>query len=409
MPDHQFSLSNISRIDNLTPELINFLTVTMYELNGSERRKFMARVVSLFGKGGQSLAERELGWDRKTIIKGMKELQSGFDCVDNFSGRGRNSIEVKLPNLLDDIKDIVNPVSQCDPTFHTTGLYSPLTANEVYRRLIEDKNYNPEELPTVRTICTKLNQQGFRLKKVTKCKPKKKIPETDKIFDHVHRANRLADETEGVIRISIDTKAAINIGPFSRGGYSRHGVKGSDHDFAPESVLKLFGISIPKIHDIYYFLTDSNVTADFMIDSLEDIWPSLKARFNPHTIAINADNGPENSSRRTQFIHRLVEFAKKHEVGICLIYYPPYHSKYNPIERTWGVLEKHWNGQLLDSVEKVVGLAKTMKYKGKNPVVKFIKKTYEKGVNLGKKAMQELEKMIERVPGIEKWAVDIPL
>ena len=98
-------------------------------------------------------------------------------------------------------------------------------------------------------------------------------------------------------------------------------------------------------------------------------------RFTPHTIAVNADNGPENNSRRSQFMKRRVEFAVKHEVGISLIYYPPYHSKYNPIERVWGVLENHWRGQLLDSVEKVVGLAKSMKYNGKNPLVKLIRGT----------------------------------
>ena len=145
-----------------------------------------------------------------------------------------------------------------------------------------------------------------------------------------------------------------------------------------------------------------------MIDSLENLWPSIKARFNPHTIAINADNGPENNSRRSQFMKRLIEFAINHEIGISLIYYPPYHSKYNPIERVWGVLENHWKGQLLASVEKVVGLAKTMKYNGKNPVVKLVRGTYEKGVKLTQKAMQQLEKIIERVTDIEKWAVDIP-
>lgn len=173
MIDHQ-NLLDSKGINDLKPELKEWLNQTRSKLNGSERRKFMARVVSLLGKGGQIRAERELGWDRKTIIKGTKELKSGFDCIDNYSGRGRDRIEKKLPNLLEDIKQIVNPVSQCDPTFHTTELYSPITANEVYRRLIEEKNYSPDQLPTARTISTKLNQLGFRLKKVTKCKPKKK-------------------------------------------------------------------------------------------------------------------------------------------------------------------------------------------------------------------------------------------
>ncbi len=170
----QHDLLDSKGIDKLTPELKKLLNETRSKLNGSERRKFMAKVVRLLGRGGQIRAERELGWDRKTIIKGTKELESGFDCIDNFSGRGRHPIEKKLENLLEDITQIVSPVSQCDPTFRSTELYSPLTAEEVYRRLIEDKNYRLDQLPTVRTISTKLNQLGFRLKKVTKCKPKKK-------------------------------------------------------------------------------------------------------------------------------------------------------------------------------------------------------------------------------------------
>lgn len=236
----------------------------------------------------------------------------------------------------------------------------------------------------------------------------KKIAETDAIFAHVHTANRVADESEGVLRISIDTKATINIGPFSRGGYSRQGVSACDHDFKPDAILKPFGILFPAIDEVYFYFTHSNVTADFMADALEDLWPTIKARFNPHTIAINADNGPENSSRRSQFMKRLVEFAIKNNVSLSLVYYPPYHSKYNPIERVWGVLENHWRGQILDSVEKTLGLARTMTFNGNNPVVKLVSGTYEKGIKLTQKAMQKIENLIERLPGIEKWAVDIP-
>jgi transposase len=209
----------------------------------------------------------------------------------------------------------------------------------------------------------------------------KKIAQTDIIFSYVHTANRIADETDGVIRISIDTKANVKVGPFSRGGYSRQEVKACDHDFHPDTILRPFGIFLPAYDENYFYFTDSNATADFMVDSLEDLWPMIKARFNPHTIAINADNGPENSSRRSQFMKRLFGFAIKHEVSISLIYYPPYHSKYNPVERVWGVLENHWKGQLLDCVEKVLGLAKTMTYNGLRPTVKLINQTYKKGLS----------------------------
>ena len=95
--------------------------------------------------------------------------------------------------------------------------------------------------------------------------------------------------------------------------------------------------------------------------------------------------------------------------------YPPYHSKYNPIERTWAVLENHWNGSILDEIETALNFAKTMTWKGKNPTVKLITETYQKGVKLTKKAMEKVEGQIERLtesanedfPDLGKWFIDI--
>ena len=173
MSEHEHDLTRLAN-GKLTFETKALLQETRDKLKGAERRQFMARVVSVLGRGGQLRAEKELGWDRKTIIKGMKELKSGISCIDNFSGRGRKRAEVQLPNLLEDIKSIVHPVSQTDPTFRTTNLYSPMTAKEVRRRLIEDKHYCPDKVPARRTISDKLNQLGIKLKKVSKCRPKKK-------------------------------------------------------------------------------------------------------------------------------------------------------------------------------------------------------------------------------------------
>ena len=92
---------------------------------------------------------------------------------------------------------------------------------------------------------------------------------------------------------------------------------------------------------------------------------------------------------------------------MSLAYYPPYHSKYNLVERVWGVLEKHWNGQILDSIDKVIGLAKTMKWKGKNPFVKVIDGIYNTGVRLTKSAMNKYENMLKRKTDLENWFVDI--
>jgi hypothetical protein len=93
---------------------------------------------------------------------------------------------------------------------------------------------------------------------------------------------------------------------------------------------------------------------------------------------------------------------------VQLAYYPPYHSKYNPIERCWGVLEMHWNGSLLDSIEAVIGFARTMSWKGKNPTVGLVETPYASGTRLKPKEMKVLESEVVRLPTLEKWFVKIP-
>ena len=83
--------------------------------------------------------------------------------------------EDKLPNLLKDIRSIVDTEVQTDPTFKTTQLFTRVTSKEVRNRLISQKGYSDEELPTEETIRNRLNELGYSLKKVTKVKPKKKL------------------------------------------------------------------------------------------------------------------------------------------------------------------------------------------------------------------------------------------
>ena len=127
----------------LTDELKSIFVETAQILSGSERRLFMAKVTKALGKGGQSQAESQLGWDRSTIHKGLHELEAGIRCEDNFAGRGRKPAEDHLPNLLKDIDEIVGDQSQIDKTFSTCRLYTRLTAKEVRRQLIGVTHWLP--------------------------------------------------------------------------------------------------------------------------------------------------------------------------------------------------------------------------------------------------------------------------
>ena len=355
-----------------------------------------------------SFAESVLGWNRATLRKGLRELERGPEVADDYSKCGRKPVSATWPDLADDIRAIVHPRSQTDPSFRSCRIYTPLTARSILQRLRSLSKYQGQPLPGRRTLSTLINRLGYRLRKVRKCKPQKKIPQTDAIFDQVHRLNQEADEDDHTLRVSIDTKAVIKVGEFSRGGKSRTDPKACDHDMEPGQKLTPFGIYLPGSGENFLYFSRSKVTADFMVDCLEELWGQAKAKAPQlKRLLINADNGPESNGRRTQWLARLAEFSQAQGVEIQLAYYPPYHSKYNPVERVWGILENHWQGELLDSVQKVLGLARSMTYRGVSPVVKMIRRVYQTGKSQTQKAMQQIEHRLDRKEELESWFITI--
>lgn len=209
--------------------------------------------------------------------------------------------------------------------------------------------------------------------------------------------------------MSLDAKATVKVGEFSRGGKSRVIVKALDHDFKPKEITTPYGIFLPDYNRIYIYLSQGRVTSDFIADCIADCWKQIKADFpQVKTLLMYQDNGPENHSRRTQFMYRMTQFADLTQLTIRLAYYPPYHSKYNSIERVWGALEQHWNGSLLNNLETVLRFAQSMTWQEKSPTVKIIKKVYETGKKLSQKAMNLLEERFEREKKLGKWFVQIP-
>jgi len=217
-------------------ELSEAMVVTMKDaakkMTGANRRAFEAQATLDYLEGDARLAETVFGWNRGTVKKGIEELQTGVVIADK-PRRKMIKAELKNPQLAQDIRDLVDPQSQADPKFQTTFAYTRITAKAVRKALIEQKNYSDEELPAERTMSTILNRMGYRLRAVQKTKPIKRIPETHDIFENVKQANAESDAREDSLRISIDGKAKVNVGDFSRGGKARgtKSVEALDHDF----------------------------------------------------------------------------------------------------------------------------------------------------------------------------------
>ena len=166
--------------------------------------------------------------------------------------------------------------------------------------------------------------------------------------------NQASDDNPQSLRVSIDSKAKVKVGNLSRGGKSRtlEPRKADDHDTQWNSTLVPFGILNLHSDQLSIYMGQSAETSDFVVDCLTAWWHQ-NHRYYPtlEEWVIDLDGGAATRSNQTQFIKRMVELAQIIGIRIRLIYYPPHHSKYNPIERCWAALENYWNGAILDSIE----------------------------------------------------------
>ena len=241
-------------------------------------------------------------------------------------------------------------------------------------------------------------------------KPQKKIPETDAIFEHVADANQIADAAPNTLRISIDSKAKVKIGNLSRGGKARalEAQKADDHDDHWESVLVPFGILDVGSDQLAIYFGQSAETSDFIVDCLEAWWDDYQEYYpDIDSLAIDLDGGSAVRSNRTQFIKRMVQFVDTTKLSVHLIYYPPYHSKYNPIERCWAALENYWNGTILTSVEEALQWAANMTWNGFEPVVHLVEGIYETNITVPKDELEPYEQQWQRSEDLPKWDVII--
>jgi transposase len=182
---------------------------------------------------------------------------------------------------------------------------------------------------------------------------------------------------------------------------------------SPDALLVPFGVlelnrGQTPIQQPWCLFGQSKETSDFIADGLE-LWRQERKSIHRgvQRLHIELDNGPEVASSRTQFMKRLVEFVDHHRVAVELVCLPPYHSKYNPIERCWGILEQHWNGTLLSSITQALRWAGTMTWRKIHPLIRHVTTTYERGVRLTKTQFRPIAERLIRSPTLPKWSRSI--
>jgi len=172
---------------SLSPSPIADLRLAASKMTGPERRAFEAEMTLKYCEGNPLMAEAVFGWGRQTVALGLAERRSGIICLgaqSAFSGRKR--WEEQHPQAAQALRHLADAHAQQDPTFRTCLTYTRLTAQAALKALRE-QGYNEEQLPSPSTMAEVLNRLGYRLRKVVKAKPQKKLKETDAIFDNIKK------------------------------------------------------------------------------------------------------------------------------------------------------------------------------------------------------------------------------
>jgi hypothetical protein len=172
---------------SLSPSQIADLRLAASKLSGPKRRAFEAEMALKYCEGNPLKAETVFGWGRQTVALGLAERRSGIMCLgaqSAFSGRKR--WEEQPPRAAAALRQLAEAHAQQDPTFRTCLTYTRLTAKAALEALRE-QGYREAQLPSPSTMAEVLNRMGFRLRKVVKAKPQKKLPETNAIFDNIKK------------------------------------------------------------------------------------------------------------------------------------------------------------------------------------------------------------------------------
>jgi hypothetical protein len=171
----------------LSAQQIEDLRLAAAQMTGAVRRAFQAEMTLKYCHGSARLAETLLGWSRNAVEVGLAERRTGMECVDGHAAwSGRKRWEENYPQAAAALRAVAEAHAQQDPTFRTTLAYTRLTAKAA-RQALQAQGIAEAQLPASSTMAEVLNRMGYRLRKVVKAKPQKKIPETDAIFANLKK------------------------------------------------------------------------------------------------------------------------------------------------------------------------------------------------------------------------------
>jgi Rhodopirellula transposase DDE domain len=184
--------------------------------------------------------------------------------------------------------------------------------------------------------------------------------------------------------------------------------KAWDHDPPPKRKWTPFGVLVLASASLWLYFTSSRETSDYWAAALRRWWESVRGGLGRiKRLVIYLDNGPNNSGTRTQWLRQLIAFCDWSGLTVRLVYYPPYHSKYNPIERCWSALEQKWGALLLNGWEAILHAALRMTWKKRHPEVERLEGDYGPGERWTRRGVKVIEARLQRSATLPKYDITI--
>lgn len=354
-------------------------------LSEKDARRYAAIESRKLGYGGVAYMSRVLGCSTESIDHGLSELSHlpNDPLGDRIRalGAGRKPTEVQNPEVLEQVKHVLASRTAGDPMCPEVT-WTDMVPSQISNALQEETGTQVSAFVLRRL----LKDLGFGRRQIQKSKTKKSVANRDLQFKNI---SRLLDEANqsGHAVFSIDTKKKEPLGQLYRDGisYSREPIKAWDHDFAnwAEGMVVPHGIYDLRRNHGWINIGISRDTSEFATDSILQYWRKLGQVLysGVKEILVVCDGGGSNGARTHIFKHDMQQVVNHIGIPIRVAHFPPYCSKYNPIERRlFSHVARACRGVLFDSLKTVVDLMKKTTTKaGLEVTVDVIEKIYETG------------------------------
>jgi hypothetical protein len=354
-------------------------------LSEKDRRRYAGIEALKYGHGGRNDIARVLGCRRRTVSKGAKDV-SGLSKAETEQrmrrpGGGRQSYQETWVDIDEKFLHVLSDHTAGDPMDETVR-WTDLSVKEIGQWLRDEPKINVSK-SVVRPL---LKKHNYRRRKAQKQQTMKRVKNRNEPFETLQRL-KAEDEAAGNPMVSMDTKKKEQWGTFYRDGhvYTLEALTTYDHDFGSFAE----GVIIPhSFYDVRLNVGSiqrgtSHDTSAFACDSFRHWWYHYGCLHSPEatSILVWCDGGGSNSSRHPIFKHDLQILADEIGVEIRIAHYPPYCSKYNPIEhRLFPHLTRACQGGIFTSIEVVKHLMqKTQTRRGLKVFVPILDKLYQTG------------------------------